>query len=420
MATLRSTVPIDELSEVSVRSWLKFVRALGQNDLGPHVGPISAILVASWPRLSPTAQGYATNILHHCLVDRRDSIKAFANKIVDLDGIPQLEGPAKSLAQFKQGWSQQQYLDGLLRRCTGENITMIMQSLLELKKYIGARGQQFLGSVASGDVFDPLVSRIVDVLLSATSVDGEDAESVHILAFELLGAIGALDPDRFDNKTKDSFLILLSNFQEAEETATLACHLIQELFVPAFRSTSDPRFQTSVGYVLQELSKFCGFTPDLETGPATVSTVVRDRWLKLSEPARETMSPFLGAKFVVQAKHQLDPALPIYPSQSSYREWLQTWVGYLITRVEPGTAETIFIACRGAVRANDTRVALHLLPHLVLHVLTRGIGNDGTAICDEITSVLQDVVSPGSENSKDRRTFSAQVSCLQYLPGVMD
>ncbi|KAH7105864.1 hypothetical protein BKA62DRAFT_809018 [Auriculariales sp. MPI-PUGE-AT-0066] len=415
MAMLQSVMFIDDLSEAAVKAWNKFVHALAPRDLGPHVGPISAILVTSWYQLSPDAQKSATQTLEFCIIDNKHAVRQHLGKVVDLEGIPQLARASRTLAAIRQTWTRQEYLDGLLRRCTGGNIAMTRQSLLELKKYITARDYEFLNSVAAGDVFDPVIARIIDALVSATLFDGEDAESIHLLAFEILGIVGALDPDRFDSQPRDALFVMIHNFEDQDEGFKFACHLIQELLVPAFRSTGDPRFQTSVGYALQELSKYCGFVAEVDS--LSVHNVVRARWDGLSQAAQETTTPFLGAKFVVQTKPQADISLPIYPSQSSYREWLQTWVAHLITRVSSEPARLVFSACRGAVRGNDARVALHLLPHLVLHVLIGGTEDDCSWIRAEIVAVLEDVVDRSSESRKDRRVFSAQTtfSLLDHL-----
>ncbi|KZW04164.1 hypothetical protein EXIGLDRAFT_758462 [Exidia glandulosa HHB12029] len=408
MATLQSTIKIPALSDASVGAWNKFATALTPRDIGPCIGTLSAALVSAWPQLSSAARMTAQRTLEHCVITNRDHIKGHVEKVVDLSGIPALSGAARALTDLRRNWSQQRYLTSLLQRCTGENITVTTQSLLELQRYIALDSQQFLRAVASGDVFDPLVSRIVDVLLSAAATDGEDAEAVHLIAFELLGALGAVDPDRFDNQSRERSFSILQNFEDEKESLEFATHLL-ELLVPAFRSTSDPRFQANVGYALQELSAFCSFTADLDKPDSRqVKPTTRRLWDALSQTARDTITPFRGAKFKVQEKDRPDIPLPIYPSQSSYRDWLQTWAMYLVSRISSPNARMIFSACRPAMRGNDARVALHLLPHIVLHVLISGSDEDRSAICAEIVVVLEDLVTPDPHPEQDRRTYSAQ------------
>ncbi|EJD53664.1 hypothetical protein AURDEDRAFT_53550 [Auricularia subglabra TFB-10046 SS5] len=411
MALLQSTIKIHALGEASIGAWYKFILALLPVDIGPYVGPLSAAVVTAWPHLSPSAQQLARQTLEHCIVANAAHVKSHVDKIVDLSDIPLLAKCAGNIAQIRAPWSTRDTMEYLLQRCAGENLAVTTQSLLELQKYIKTQGQQFLNAFASGDVFDPLVSRIVDVLLAAAALDGEDAEPVHLIAFEILGMLGALDPDRFESQTRENTYTLLKNFDDFTESAEFAIHLIEELLVPAFRSTSDPRFQTTTGFAIQELSKFCGFTVDLDRADGkAIKQSTRKLWNDLTQTARDTVAPFRGAKFVVQEKERaVVESFPIYPSQASYRDWLQTWAAHLLSRVSSPAAKSVFSSCRGALRGNDARVALFLIPHLVLHILISGTDQDRDTIRQEIVVILEDLVTPTSGASADRRTLSAQM-----------
>ncbi len=56
----------------------------------------------------------------------------------------------------------------------------------------------FIRELAFGDVFDPMVGDIMRSLLSIACRDGEGADAIRLLAFDCIGILGAVDPDRFD------------------------------------------------------------------------------------------------------------------------------------------------------------------------------------------------------------------------------
>ena len=179
-----------------------------------------------------------------------------------------------------------------------------------------------------------------------------------------------------------------------------------------FVRQSDIKYQSHLAYSIQELLRFCKFTPALVASGSTTSVPlkVRHRWNSLPKHVLETVTPLLEARFTLNQKSAAKLAHPIYPNQSTYREWIQIWTGHLITRASGATAQTIFSVFRSAVRNKDVGVAHHLLPHLVLNILISGNEEDAQAIRNELLVVLEDQVNPDSATTADKKLLSAQVS----------
>ena len=410
MATLQTTVNSPPFAEVALRTWLVFLTTLNVSDIGPHVGPTTAALVNVWSTFSTACREVATQCIHYIVSDVIQSIGQYWEEIVDLSGITELTEYSRKIIQIRSKSSTKESLLRILERTSSDNATVVYRTLGELKSFMTEQ-KDFVRSLSTGDVFDPLVGEIVKALLCVACRDGENVESSRLLALECLGALGAVDPDRFDIPFLDSGMVVLSNFWDEGEAIEFAIHLIENVLVGAFRSSSDIKYQNHLAYAIQELLKFCGFSRKLVTPGASVSNKVRKRWNALPKHVLETVTPLLEGRFALSKPTiAVEVGHPIYHTKSTYREWMQCWSTYLIPKVRSGMAKSVFDVFRTIVRHNEVAIAHQLLPHMVLNILISGSDEETDLVRSEIIAVLKDQLDQRSASSSDKRLLSAQVS----------
>jgi serine/threonine-protein kinase ATR len=411
MATFQTMVSIPELSEVTLQSWHKFLTTLGPAEIGPHVGPTSAAFVSAWNKFSPKAKQYATYSMEYISREVGRDLGQHLDDIVDISPVTELNDIHHHLQALRSDWTSKERLQRLLDRSTSDNVSVGIQSLSELKAFLLKESRSAVKELVSGDMFDPIVGQAVGTLLAAACRDGDGIEQLKILAYECIGILGAVDPDRCELPPGRPRIIVKSNFTDEDESMQFALHLICDLLVGAFRSTSDIKHQSFLAFTIQELLKFCQFKPAL-VGAGTgisISNKVRNRWRSLPKHILETVTPLLEGKFALNIGPSPEFKHPIYSHQSTYREWIQLWTAHLINKASGPTAQTIFGVFGSAVRNKDAGVAHHLLPHLVLNILIGGNEEDAQQIRSELLVVLEDQVHNESNSSPDKKLLSAQV-----------
>jgi serine/threonine-protein kinase ATR len=417
MATLQVTLGAPELSDVTLDSWFTFLKTLAPKDALAHAGPTSASLVSYWQSLSPYGRDVAGNILRYIVLDIGNGVDTGClDDFVDVSSIGELSDIQARLNSIRRRWSVEDRLHRLLERVSSDSLTVTLRALKEVGPFLGEQ-RNFLQCLATGDFFDPLIGRTLRILSSVAARDVDGMEEIRLLAFECIGAIGALDPDRLDLGTGDSRPIVLKDFADEDESILFAIHLIKDVLVSAFRSTSDMGYQTNLAYAIQELLKFCQFNVSLmSSGRFTTSASLkaRTRWDSLPKYVLETITPLLESRYTIKEKPLPAFELPIYPQHGTYREWLQQWTTWLISEAK-GEAQKIFQPFRSVVRNKDVGVAHHLLPHLVLHLLVSGEEVKIWSIRSEILAVLQDQVDEKSPSSADKKLLSAQVKCSSLV-----
>jgi serine/threonine-protein kinase ATR len=375
------------------------------------VGRTTAALGAHWSSFDQEQRQIALHVINN-IAENAQNLVGHLDEIVGISGIPELQDASAKLTDYRRSWSFAQQVDKLLDRAKSKNAAVSTMSLSELRSLLLAH-QVDIQRLSQGDTFDPLVSRVTAELLSAAIRDG-DYQELRDLAYECLGILGAVDPDRLVALSEPTSMTLLSNFSDPEESTDFAVHLIRDLLVGAFRATNDTKHQNHLAYAIQELLKYCGFTPKVLSDGAT-SLKTRGRWLQLHKDQHEILAPLLESRFSLSEVPPRSYTYPIYSQVQTYREWIQMWTTDLIAKVmswhgdDRATRDSkmIFGVMRGVLRNQDVTVAHHILPHLVLNVLLSGISSSRNEIWLEINTVLQDQVNP--TGSVDKRTLSAQV-----------
>ncbi|CCL98247.1 uncharacterized protein FIBRA_00241 [Fibroporia radiculosa] len=410
MATLQTMLVIPQLADVTLESWYTFLLTLDTRDLGPHVGPTSASLLTSWSSFSAIGQDIAKKCLRLIVSEKGEQLDHYLDDVADIASIPQLHTINRKLTLLRDGWSPLKRLRIILERAESENLTVAMQSIRELKSFMLADHEDFIRTLASGDVFDPMIGHILSILTTAACRSGEAAEMLRVLAIECIGVLGAIDPDRCEIDVTDTRMIMLSNFADETESVSFALHLVQDVLVGAFRSTSDIKYQRHLAYAIQELLQYCKFTPALVNPESNTSIAlkVRNRWNSLPKHVLETITPLLSSKYLLDYRPPAEPPHPIYPSAPTYREWIQVWTGHLLTKASGVRARAIFHVFPSIVQNKDVGVAHHLLPHLVLNILISGEEEDAHNIRMEILAVLDDQVQSDTPSAADKKLLSAQ------------
>jgi serine/threonine-protein kinase ATR len=364
--------------------------------------------------LSPSAKESAKKCLRHIVFDVGGSIQNDAgdilNEVVDLAHIPELSGVHTQLRTVRI-WDPCLQLSKILDRCASHNVNVVQLALSELQNFMRNNHASLIQSLAVGDVFDSFVGRIHSTLFQIVSNDGEGIDTLRGLAFECMGILGAVDPDRCEIKSNKTRMVMRSNFEDEQEATLFAMHLIQDVLVDAYQSTSDIKYQSHLAFTIQQLLVYCKFTSDLLSSGKTTSVPVqvRNRWRNFPKHVLGIITPLLDSRYKIGPKDSPQLPSPIYPHQKTYREWVQLWTAHLITKASGHSAQTIFKVFRSVVRHKDVGVAHHILPHLVLNILVSGNEDDTGEILQELSTVLHDQVASDSLSAPDKKFLSAQV-----------
>ena len=413
MATLQSALEAPGLREVTLEAFKVFIERLKFNEIGPFIGTTTATFVRLWPEFTDPQRRIAVETVNYIVVGNGHHLSKFVQDVADLSGIPELEQANTRLSHIRKEWDFLQRSEYLIYRIGSENDVVTLQALKELGKLLTERTAD-VQNLTAGDSFHDRVGQLVKTLFSVAVKEGIENEPIRNRAFECLGILGAVDPDRFEMPPAEAAVVVEEDFKNADEAVRFALHLIQDLLIGAYRSTNDTRHQETLAFAIQELLAFCGFNPAVmekdKVALRDVDPVTLKRWKELPPAVHETCGPLLGGSFSFKSRQEAEPVgYPIYSNTNSYRDWIRTFASYLISQLEQDVPKRVFGAFPPVLHLEDTAVAQHLLPHLVLTAVISGSPEVRDKLREEMMTVLRDQVSPTHTRlSENSRSLSAQ------------
>ncbi len=414
MATLQSALEAPGLREVTLQAFKVFIERLKFSEIGPFLGTTTATFVRLWPEFTDPQRRIAVETVNYIVIENGNNLSKFTQDVADLSGIPELEPANLKLGEIRKAWGFDRRSDILLERIKSENDVVTLQALNELGTLLTERTAE-LQKLTAGDSFDGSVGKLVKTLFAVAVKEGVENEQIRNRAFECLGILGAVDPDRFEMPPAEAAFVVEEDFKNHDEAIKFALHLIQDLLIGAYRSTNDTRHQETLAFAIQELLNFCGFVPEVmavndKAAIKAVDPVVLKRWRELPAVVHETCGPLLGGSFSFKSREETEPVgYPIYSNTSSYRDWIRTFASYLISQLEHEIPKRVFGAFPPVLHLEDTAVAQHLLPHLVLTAVISGSVEVRDKLREEMMTVLRDQVSPTHTRlSENSRSLSAQ------------
>lgn len=430
MASLQSTIWVPQLRLETLEAWHAYATQLKFVDIGPYIGYTVAAFVSVWSEMTAQEKEIGRKTIEYLIVDHVSLLQQYLDNVVDLSDIPELGKAANRLKDLRSKQTLRERLQKLLERCADDNIAVSERSLLELRTLLSEHKRE-LSRFFRGDSFDSTSTAIYRVLLLAAGRDGETCQGIRDASYDCMGVLGALDPDRFKLDVSETPVLLSYNFGGYEESSDFAICLIQTSLISAYKTTTDTRHQAHLAYAIQELLKFCGFSPELfddnVRSKGSHSLKVRERWRAFPQHSLDTIAPLLEGRYVypknlpvVHFPH------PVYANTSTYRQWLQRWaidlLGNVLEAPEPKgpatdpkviavkNSKVIFGAFHSVLKSSqDVGVAHHLLPHLILYLLFSKGSDIRQEIAEEIRAVLSDLVNHRNEVQRDRQNLSAQV-----------
>lgn len=369
-ACLQSALDADELRNLALICWSTMMMTLDAEDIAPLLDSTLAIVVRKWEVLDSDAQQRAFSMIEYLFKRHPGLIRDNVDSIPSLQTIPLMAKFAAEINKFKAQMTIRQQYQSYARRCQHENVTVVKQALAELVDCLH-ESQEYLHESAVSEQADPALSQLVrsvlDVCIKFTEMDTQIAR----WCGEALGLIGCLDPNRVEAFREIRDIVVVSNFERADETIEWAMFFLREILVKAFLSATNTSAQSFLAYAMQELLKFCEMDASVTFRARDTQTNANyRRWIALPELVRNTLTPFFTSMYLVTADIAKPAAsYPIFSPALSHGTWLRTFLVDLLQKGTGDNAKMLFSVCSRVIRAQDIAIANFLLPYVALNVV---------------------------------------------------
>lgn len=396
-ACLQSCLDQVPLRSMAIKAWAAMMERLPEQEISQLqlCGLTFALLLQHWEEFDAELRGECKFMVEGLFGKYSDLLEKNIAITPSLERIAELEHYEKILAEWRKELSLQEFFEGLITRVKHDNTVVVQQALHELSASLD-KHLDYIQSTTLSERPDQILSDLLSCLLSSCSRFAHSSPTLRQLLAQSLGQIGAIDPDRITLTSESTQIFILSNFTSEHECESFIAFLLEKKLVKAFLSSTDTPMQGRLAFVMQELMKTLEWneTVKLDRRPRSLDLdSANHRWDSLSIEAKNTLSPFLLARYKLppQVKRARYPIFkPNSTTPQSYRQWLQIFMLDLLGKAKGAYAERIFGICAGAVKGlyYDIGVANFLLPYVVLNIVISGEEEDRRNIENELLAVL--------------------------------
>ncbi|TVY82181.1 Protein kinase rad3 [Lachnellula suecica] len=428
-ACLQSVMNHSELQVSAFSAWNTMLRNLDDDDVEPMLESTFSTVIQRWSSFDPATKTRAKKTLEY-LIEKRGRL--LRNSIVNLPSLshfPELANIESKLNEWKTPTDVDNAFQIFSRRLGHEHSGVVTQALIELKAYLRIN-QSHLQSSAVSEQPDAVIALLVRSILDTCVSFNSSHPDIAALAAECIGLIGCLDSNRVESVREQKEIVLVSNFEDSDETTDFVLFLLEEVIVKAFLSATDTIWQGFLSYVMQELLAKCDFREicgPIVTGsdkpPSNASKEpVYAKWCALSPSVQDTLTPFLTSKYSLLENKFPEYKYPIFRpekvvSDNVYNVWLRAFVLDLLQKPFNNNAMLLYPTLCRTVRIKDISIASFLLPYVLLHVIVLGTDENCQEIGEELLLVLKYQIPADSKIRREdlKLCIEAVFQVLDYL-----
>ncbi|KAG9237915.1 protein kinase-like protein rad3 [Amylocarpus encephaloides] len=415
-ACLQSALAVEELQASSFSAWRAMLMNLEDDDVEAMMESTFSTIIQSWQSFTEPLKRQAEETLQYLLKNRARLIRNTIVKLPSLAQIPELADVEHQISKWRQPTDISNGFHIFSRRLTHENSGVVVQALFELKEYLQVN-QSFLQASGVSEQPDTIVSLLVRSILDTCVRFNGSHDNIATMSAECLGLIGCLDSNRVESVREHRDMVVVSNFEDSDETTDFVLFLLEEVIVKAFLSATDSVLQGFLSYVMQELLLKCDFK---EHCAKKSDHRVYHKWCALPLNVRNTLTPFLTSKYSLLEREIPKYTYPIFSPESMvsdkiYYLWLRAFVLDLLQKSLNFNSSLIFPPLSRAIRIKDISIASFLLPYVALHVTVLGTDQQRQEIGGELLRVL---MYAAEADSKIRREDLKL--CIETVFRVLD
>ncbi|KAI5306089.1 serine/threonine-protein kinase M1 [Ascosphaera pollenicola] len=393
------------------------IRSLEQEELESLLDQTYCVIIKYWDWFQEEdSRTRGRQLLEWLQSERKSVVQSFCETLPSLNSVPALKALQK-LAPSEREPSDQRKIAIFIRRLGNEHAIVVEQALKELLNYL-SRPSHYLYNTATDQHVADVKIRLTRVLLDCCAKFNEGGYSIPDLSAQCLGILGAVDPNQTEFVRQKKDILVLSNFDDFDETCDFVLFFIQNVLVGAYLS-SDAESQGFIAWAMQHFLSLCGFQNAnfVPTSQTLNSNNYYKRWFNLPKFVRNLLTPLLSSNYTIEPALRATCSYPLFSLHTSHATWLRAFVLDMLHKAPKDGSKysRVFEINSKIIKKRDISIASFLLPYAALNIFLSGNHEVRTEIISEMLNVLQ---YPLPDNNHEQRKNA--ILCSESVFSIMD
>ncbi|TKA23330.1 hypothetical protein B0A50_07538 [Salinomyces thailandicus] len=417
-ACLQSAMEVPELCGTAFSAWLELVSVLGPDDMIQVLGQTFALVLQYWPIFPQELQNLAARRISDLVKAHNKLLQENVLLLPSLSSIPALSKIGNEIDRLRKNETVEAHYRAFQQRLHDESRSVVYQAVKELCSYL-IEHQEFVHDAALSEQPASALTALLRALLDATTKYSAMHADIANLCGKALGIVGCIDPNRVEAPRAQRKVLLLSNFERANEVVDWTIAFLEDVLVKTFKATTNARAQGFLAYTIQELLKFCGVAEVAGTRTRSSNApAIEQKWKAMPEHVRITLIPFTTSRYHVFTNNALKPPDRKYPGFSlgtSYGTWLRSLVYDLLWRAKGDNPKMAFPLIARIIRSSDLGIAQFMLPYALLNIVLGGTVGEVECLVAELLAVLQCQPSNAAQLELAKQSSETIFGVLDYM-----
>lgn len=418
-ACLRTALDLVELRDHAFMSWDVMIRSLEQEELESLLDQTYCIIIKYWDLFQEEdSRIRGRQLLEWLNSSRQDAIRSCSDLLPSLEAVPALSALQRHTSIENEA-TNERIVAVFIRRLGNEHAIVVEQALKELLRYLLRSGHQFSDTSSSQNITN-LKIKLIRSLLDCCAKFNENGDMILGLSAQCLGILGAVDPNETEFVRQKKDILVLSNFDDFDETCDFLLFFIQNVLVGAYLS-SDAESQGFLAWAMQNFLSICGFqnADFVPTSQIQGSNSYYKRWFNLPKFVRNLLTPLLSSTYTIEKAPAPRPVCtyPLFSPHTSHATWIRAFVLDMLQKSPKDGSKysRVFEVSSKIIKKRDISIAAFLSPYAALNIFLNGDARARSEIISEMLNVLQ---YPLPDNSHEQRKNA--ILCSESVFNIMD
>lgn len=371
---LQTSLEIEEVRYNAFKAWQHLIERLTDEELSTVIDGFISFILQKWNTFDRNLQNLIYDILDSMFENKSDlftEIKPYVTfALLRKSELNLLDRSSKFARLVKKRREVTNYISIFSDNLKSNNRYVILQNLEDIESFLETRQEERAEDLFQKQRHEQDISRLLGALLDTSHRFRSTDKSLCERCTKCISMIGVLDV------TKHSLndLTIKHNvyfFNQDVQVIKFLIWIINDVLVPAFWQSENPRKQLFFALVMQESLRYCGLDSESWQINQSDNYPTQTRlWNQFNTLSKTTLYPLMSSLYLAQSwKEYIPLQYPTFKAKESYKTWIRTLtLDLLKTGTEENSPLHVFSSL---IREDDGYLSNLLLPYIVVDIILK-------------------------------------------------
>lgn len=371
---LQTSLEIKEVRFSAFKAWKQLIIRLTDEELSTIIDVFIAFILQKWSTFERILKNLIYEILDIIIeskVSLITSIKPYVTfALTQKVGLSLAEHNPKFARIVKKTRELTDFITVFSSNLKSNNRYVILQNLEDIEIFLKNHQEEYIDDIFQNDSHRQDISVLLGALLETSHRFRSSDQLICEKCAKCISMIGVLDVTKHSLKDYSNHNNVYF-FNDKIQVIKFLIWIINDVIVPAFWQSENPRKQLFFALVMQESLRYCELSSDSwQISEADKYPRQKKLWEQFNTISQTTLYPLMSSLYLAQSWKEYTPLeYPIFNEKESYKTWIRALA---LDLLKIGTEENNPLhVFSSLIREDDGHLSNLLLPYIVVDIILK-------------------------------------------------